>query len=193
MARNAGAADILVWTIRPCHGAMQGTRRHQAGGRAPTAGESFRRRRVYPQWMPTEFSTPSEATRSLPPVREALLQLTPQPTAPRLARRSLRDMLDWAPSELTDRIELLVSELSTNSVIHAGLGGDQTVDVRLTCGEDRVRIEVADPGRRFRAAPVKPKPGALGQRGFYLVSTVSDRWGVEELDQGKTVWFEIDL
>jgi anti-sigma regulatory factor (Ser/Thr protein kinase) len=102
-------------------------------------------------------------------------------------------MLGWAPSEATDRVELLVSELLTNSVIHAGMGGDQTVEVRLTCGGDRVRLEVADPGRRFRAVPVEPRPGALGQWGFYLVSTLSDRWGVQELDQGKTVWFEIDF
>jgi anti-sigma regulatory factor (Ser/Thr protein kinase) len=143
--------------------------------------------------MPSEISVASETSRSWPPVRGALLQLAPHPTAPRLARRSVRDILDWAPSEATDRIELLVSELLTNSVIHAGLDSDQTVDVRLTCGGDRVRLDVADPGHWFRAVAVEPKPGALGQWGFYLVSTLSDRWGVKELDHGKAVWFEIDL
>jgi anti-sigma regulatory factor (Ser/Thr protein kinase) len=122
-----------------------------------------------------------------------MLRLAPHPTAPRLARRSVRDILDWAPPEATDRIELLVSELLTNSVIHARLASDQTVDVHLTCGGDRVRLEVADPGRRFRAVPVEPKPGSLGQWGLYLVNALSDRWGVKELDQGKAVWFEIDL
>jgi anti-sigma regulatory factor (Ser/Thr protein kinase) len=143
--------------------------------------------------MPTELAAPGEATRSPSPFREATLQLTPQPIAARLARHSVRGMLEWAPAEAKDRIELLVSELLTNSVIHASLGGDQTVDVRLTCGGHSIRVEVADPGRPFRAVPVEPRPGTLGHWGFFLVSTLSDRWGVKELDQGKAVWFEIDL
>lgn len=143
--------------------------------------------------MPMEMLAPSSATRSPPPIRKALLQLTLKRTAPRLARHSVRSMLHWVPSEATDRIELLVSELLTNSVIHSGLDGNQTADLRLTCGEDRVRLEVADRGRRFRAVSVEPRPGPLGRWGFHLVNKLSDRWGVSELDQGKSVWFEIDL
>jgi anti-sigma regulatory factor (Ser/Thr protein kinase) len=119
--------------------------------------------------------------------------LTPLPTAPGLGRHSVLGMLDWAPSEARDRIELLVSELLTNSVIHAGLTWDETVDIRLTCGGQSIRVEVADPGRSFRAVPVEPRAGALGQWGVFLVSTLSDRWGLKDLDRGKAVWFEIDL
>jgi anti-sigma regulatory factor (Ser/Thr protein kinase) len=142
--------------------------------------------------MPVGLDLPTEAG-SHPPMRGALLRLSPQVSAPHLARRSVRGILDWAPEEATDRIELLVSELMTNSVLHAGLGRDQTVDVRLTCEADRVRLEVTDPGQRFRADGPRPEPGPEGRWGFYLVDALADRWGVDDLDEGKAVWFEIDL
>jgi hypothetical protein len=45
-----------------------------------------------------------------PPVRSAMLRLAPRPAAARLGRRSVRDVLDWAPSDAIERTELLVSE-----------------------------------------------------------------------------------
>jgi anti-sigma regulatory factor (Ser/Thr protein kinase) len=87
---------------------------------------------------------------------------------------------------------LLVSELLTNSVVHAGLGPNQDVDLRLRCGARAVRVEVADPGVSFEVDPEPPRGRPPGRWGLYLVSRVADRWGLDERGQGKSVWFEID-
>jgi anti-sigma regulatory factor (Ser/Thr protein kinase) len=125
-------------------------------------------------------------------IRGALLRLVPVRAAPGVCRASLRTILMGAPPETVDRVELLVSELVTNSVVHAQLDAEETVDLRLKCSPDTIRVEVSDPGPRF-TPHVKPRPGEPGRLGFYLVDKLSDRWGVDHLDRGKAVWFEMDL
>ena len=125
-------------------------------------------------------------------MRSAQISLAPLPIAPRLGRRSVRDILGWAPVEATDRAELLVSELVTNSVVHAGLRAEEDVDLRIACWRRRVRVEVIDPGPPFEA-DVSLVKGRFGHWGFYLVGCLADRWGVDQRDRGKAVWFEIDL
>ena len=46
---------------------------------------------------------------------------------------------------------------------------------------------------RCDAAPrvVGFDPDALSGRGLALVDAVSDRWGVEDVERGKSVWFEL--
>jgi anti-sigma regulatory factor (Ser/Thr protein kinase) len=94
--------------------------------------------------------------------------------------------------ETIDSVELLVSELLTNSIVHADLRPNQDVDLRLRCGADAVRVEVADPGASFEP-DYDPPRGGPGRWGFYLVSKLADRWGVDDQGAGKAVWFEIDL
>jgi len=56
--------------------------------------------------------------------------------------------------------------------------------------ETCLRIEV------FDGSPISPSfsmldPTALTDRGLMLISDAADRWGVEPLDEGKAVWFEL--
>ena len=84
---------------------------------------------------------------------------------------------------------LLVSELATNALRHAGT--EFEVEVRRT---DRgVRVAVSDDNpRRPREPLVLPGPDAEGGRGLAIVDELADRWGVEGDPPGKTVWFELD-
>ncbi|HEY2429970.1 MAG TPA: SpoIIE family protein phosphatase [Acidimicrobiales bacterium] len=103
-----------------------------------------------------------------------------------LVRRQLhKEGLD----ELGDDAVLVVSELVTNALLHAG-GCDGVTVIPLA---DGVRLEVAD------SRPVPPVLGlaslssldAMTGRGLRLVSSVAARWGAEARGPGKVVWAEV--
>ena len=109
---------------------------------------------------------------------------------PRAARRFVTQALSgWDDDEgdLTDTVTLLVSELVTNAVIHAG--SDVEVMVRLT--STAARIEVTDAS----ASSITPRDATTEEdsgRGLALVGSLAQRWGVRPLPGGgKTVWFEV--
>jgi anti-sigma regulatory factor (Ser/Thr protein kinase) len=110
--------------------------------------------------------------------------------APKRARTALEG-LNGSLAELRQPVRLLVSELVTNAVQHGRSGSDGTVQVRLDCSDERVRIEVRDQGlgfdprRRGRMDPIEEGFGLA------LVEELADRWGVH-VEDGACVWFEID-
>lgn len=87
-------------------------------------------------------------------------------------------------------LELLTSELLANAVLHGP--GDESIGLRLRYCNDRVEIAVTD---RATAPPVvvHAEPTAPSGRGMAIVEAMSSRWGVEQVSQGKSVWFELDL
>jgi anti-sigma regulatory factor (Ser/Thr protein kinase) len=121
------------------------------------------------------------------------LELEPPPVADSIPRA--REALDGlavavGPERLED-LRLVVSELVTNSVRHAGLGAEQQIDLRVDSTDDRIRVEIHDAGPGFE---VPPAPGSLYQEsgwGLYLVSRIADRWGIATDSTGTTVWLEI--
>jgi anti-sigma regulatory factor (Ser/Thr protein kinase) len=120
------------------------------------------------------------------------VRLTPGPDAAAAARRALLHLEPDMNPQLLGEVKLLVTELVTNSVRHAGLdtSGDLQLGVSLDGG--RLRVEVADDGRGFRERErPEPREDRLGGWGLYLVDRISDRWGVER--DGRTrVWLEMD-
>jgi anti-sigma regulatory factor (Ser/Thr protein kinase) len=117
------------------------------------------------------------------------LRLSGDPTAPSRARTALRS-LDRTLGEVRNDVELLVSELITNSVIHAHA---ERVELHATAGADCVRVEVSDPGPGFDRENARRTPSLVGEGGYGLniVDTLSDRWGVT-MDGDSRVWLEID-
>jgi hypothetical protein len=83
---------------------------------------------------------------------------------------------------------LVLSELTTNAMLHAG--GSFTL--RLWYTHDWARIEVQDASARL---PVFPRgvPAArnVSGRGLYMVEVLSNLWGAELRDRGKVVWAEV--
>jgi anti-sigma regulatory factor (Ser/Thr protein kinase) len=91
-----------------------------------------------------------------------------------------------APEETIDRAVLLVSELVTNSVVHAAC----EVRLRVTPGSP-VRVEVHD-GSQERPRVRDRGPLEAGGLGLVVVESVASRWGIEPQSTGKVVWFELD-
>ena len=111
--------------------------------------------------------------------------------APGLARRATREVLAaWRLAHLEEAAILLVSELVTNAVRHAGTGGAPVI-LRLETTGTWLRIEVHDADAR---GPQPRTPTGLDESGFglVLVEAVADKWGVHRTAAGKTVWAELD-
>ncbi|MFK0103716.1 SpoIIE family protein phosphatase [Streptomyces sp. NPDC091217] len=113
--------------------------------------------------------------------------LEPEDAAPGRARRLARRALArWGLEELSDSVELLVSEVVTNAVRYAS----RPVTLRLL-RTDVLRCEVGDDVPqlpRLRQARATDEGG----RGLYLVNRLARRWGATRLSTGKVVWFELN-
>ncbi|MFF6773601.1 SpoIIE family protein phosphatase [Streptomyces sp. NPDC012637] len=112
--------------------------------------------------------------------------LEPEDAAPGRARRLARRALArWDLEDLTDSVELLISEVVTNAVRYA----ERPVTLRLL-KTDVLRCEVGDDSpqlpRQRRARDTDE-----GGRGLFLVNRLARRWGATRLSGGKVVWFEL--
>jgi anti-sigma regulatory factor (Ser/Thr protein kinase) len=112
--------------------------------------------------------------------------------AARCARRAVREELgDALPKRRLADVELLVSELATNSVRHAGCGESDELSMEAAVERDRVRVRLYDRGLGFEPhAPSPPASGSTGGYGLVLLERLSDRWGIQR-DDGFSVWFEV--
>ncbi len=94
----------------------------------------------------------------------------------------------WELGHLSDAGGLALTELVANVVRHVPGRRCSVLFLREPYG---LRVEVADGVVCALHAKV-PDPAAEGGRGLAVVEGVTDRWGVEERRDGKTVWFECD-
>jgi anti-sigma regulatory factor (Ser/Thr protein kinase) len=123
---------------------------------------------------------------------EVSREIVPRRGAAAEARRALEGFKDHLPPEKLEDVRLLVSELVTNSVLHAGISPDEAITVTVTVPTGS-RGEVRDRGPGFESPrQPAPKPDLAGGWGLYIVDKVSDRWGVAPTGS-KSVWFEIEL
>ena len=103
------------------------------------------------------------------------------------ARRFVEEALRrWDCDGLLDTVNLLVSELVTNSVLHAG----SAPDIGVMLKPHAIRIEVSDEGGMLPDVR-QVSTDATSGRGLALVEALSSAWGVEDVRGGKTVWFEV--
>jgi serine phosphatase RsbU (regulator of sigma subunit)/anti-sigma regulatory factor (Ser/Thr protein kinase) len=83
--------------------------------------------------------------------------------------------------------ELIVTELVTNALLHAGL----PATLRISRRGSRVRIEVEDAGRQMPVMGPQNTETMTG-RGLSLVATLADGWGIDPSPGGgKIVWAEL--
>ncbi len=117
------------------------------------------------------------------------LQLPPTRASVGEARRYVGARLgELEATPVAEVATLLTSELVTNAVVHAG----GCVRVRVSVHGSTVRVTVEDPSRE-RPRLRRTTSDAVTGRGLALVASLSDRWGVDDLDDGKAVWFELRL
>jgi anti-sigma regulatory factor (Ser/Thr protein kinase) len=113
------------------------------------------------------------------------------PEAPFAARRFVAGLL--GRHEHGDRVDaddaqLVVSELATNAVMHAGT----PFSVAVRCDGSAIRISVHDCSSTqpvMRDGNIR----AVSGRGLRLIDMVARSWGVEHGPDGKTVWAELPL
>ncbi len=108
------------------------------------------------------------------------------PTAIRRARHFARRVASTLRAE-ADTLELLVSELVTNAVLH----GAPPVSLRIEMLRDRVHVAVADTSPRRPLAGLSRTDGMTG-RGLGIVEALAAGWGVDsQPDGGKVVWADV--
>jgi anti-sigma regulatory factor (Ser/Thr protein kinase) len=127
----------------------------------------------------------------LPLLSRVDLHLMARLTAPTTARRfTARSLVEWQLLRLIAPMSLVVSELVTNSVVHAA----STVDLALSRADGRLQMTVRDRGVGHPVARFEePEDHYLGGRGLLLVEETSRAWGVlPARGEGKTVWAVFD-
>lgn len=156
--------------------------------------------------------------------RQTALDLPPVPASAGAARRFIAEMCErWELPELRDDLLLAVSELVTNSILHARTPISVTVTVAGGIAEVGVRDHdptppvlrppradlvtdldtlshrlpsFEDPYPRHPALVVGAAGSVASGRGLHLLDAVADSWGVASItgDQsGKEVWFAIAI
>ena len=104
-------------------------------------------------------------------------------TVPVARRFVASELYDVLPPDVVADAELVVSELVTNAILHAGTD----IVVRLRIEPPTVRIEVED---LSQVTPVRPIASAQSMtgRGLALVEGLAAELGVDRTPGGKVVW-----
>ncbi|MEV8336692.1 SpoIIE family protein phosphatase [Streptomyces niveus] len=126
-----------------------------------------------------------------PPRRTVLTIAQAEPEQVADARRQLKDLLhDWADEEQVDSAVLMISEMTTNVLVHTDGDAVLIAEAAGERGKRRLRVEVADASDEL---PHKRRPGELASsgRGLVLMEMLADAWGVDPRGEGKSIWFEI--
>lgn len=120
---------------------------------------------------------------------EARVRLLRSPRAAADARRFVEEQLALVgpSSRVIENAKLVGSELVTNAFRH----GTGAIELRLSLGGDRLRLEVIDEGTGNAPSVREQPPDESGGWGLRIVERVSREWGVFE---GTThVWADLEL
>ncbi|WAZ21654.1 SpoIIE family protein phosphatase [Streptomyces cinnabarinus] len=169
-------------------------------GAIPTQREIASRASDAPEDAPVPEVMGAPLNEPVRPRAWSYATLPGSPLAPGSARALVRAALtDWSELGLSgtehhtlrliDDTVLVVSELVTNAVVHAG------TDVELVCraedGTGAIVVEVSDrhPARAPRDGAAEPAHGTPEYgRGLSLVARLAESWGVTYRTGVKTVW-----
>jgi anti-sigma regulatory factor (Ser/Thr protein kinase) len=128
----------------------------------------------------------TDVSRDLQRVR---LHLARSPSAPGEARDAIGGACDrWGLGDLRCRAMLIVSELVTNAIRHAGT--DVEIDAALRDHYLQLRVMDANPAPPVMVAAADASALAESGRGLPVVAHYSDAWGytVNSLGTEKVVW-----
>lgn len=107
------------------------------------------------------------------------------------ARRWTRDILRDSP--LAEDAELIVSELSTNAILHTASGSEHgTFHLAVAVSAQVVALSVTDDGGTGTSPKVEHRDqDAEHGRGLSMVSFLAHRIAVHDSDHGRTVTAEL--
>ncbi len=111
--------------------------------------------------------------------------------SPTVARRWIRGLLEARDVDpvLVDDASLLVSELVTNAMVHAG----GARGLRATFADGVLTLSVTDRSRITPAPRLFSPTDSSGGLGLQIIDQLSSTWGVERKPGGKTVWATLRL
>jgi len=118
------------------------------------------------------------------------LELPAEPHSAKVARDAVAG-LDGHLGAVFGDVVLVISELVTNSVRHAGLGASEPVQLSVRVDGDMVRVAVRDPGPGFKLPAAPSDPAHVGGWGLVLVDQLAEKWGVEHDGDANVVWCEL--
>jgi anti-sigma regulatory factor (Ser/Thr protein kinase) len=121
-------------------------------------------------------------------VFEVVAEFAAEREAPGRARRLVVTALrEWGQDEsLVQDAALVLSELATNAVVHAG----SAFSVAVRAQESVLRVAVQDASPLDAASPERGLIARTGH-GLGLIDVLATRWGVEATASGKVVWAEL--
>ncbi|MEV8037893.1 ATP-binding protein [Streptomyces sp. NPDC086182] len=181
-------------TTRPCSPGDRGPESGDGGASAVSARSAA----SVDGATPVDGASPAGAA-PVPVGRQARrLSLDGESGVVPLARDFARQALyawGWLPAASADRraaaedVLLVVSELVTNACLHAE-GPDE---LRISCDNKVLRIEVSDRGAGQPAPRTPHRAGRPGGHGMFIVQRLCLDWGVLRMPgvAGKTVWAEL--
>lgn len=121
--------------------------------------------------------------------RSASFDFPPVAASIPAARHVVAELLGvWRAPQDHEDAALLVTELVANVVDHARVESEFTVEV--TSSGAWLRIGVVD-GSAVRPVIRELSSESVRGRGLQLVQAIADRWGAEDHEGGKRVWFEL--
>lgn len=180
--RDATTLLVFVTLARDMAAESIGLCAHATAGSATAVAA----RRVLGARVPVYDDRHTALARGAHPVRPGRMHahLPPRVTSPASARSLVGEACRrWGLPELADRARVIVSELVSNAVVHAGTDLDVTVVLRETC----LIIQLRDhDGPLPDRAPATADAG--GGRGLFLVERLATGWGASTTPDGKTVW-----
>jgi anti-sigma regulatory factor (Ser/Thr protein kinase) len=111
------------------------------------------------------------------------------PASVQAARRFIRECVELLGLQTLPTVQLMVSELATNAVLHAKSRFDVIVE---RVSDSAIRVEVRDFGHgipRLLAGSTEAQSG----RGLRIVELLAETWGVENRPggRGKATWFTV--
>ncbi len=88
---------------------------------------------------------------------------------------------------------LVLSELLSNALRHAGPLPGGKLRVAWTLDASSIRVSVRDGGADTRPELGRPTQATIGGRGLRIVEKLSRRWGASSDEEGTTVWARVPV
>jgi anti-sigma regulatory factor (Ser/Thr protein kinase) len=110
--------------------------------------------------------------------------------APSIARGTLDPLQSRLSEDTYYVVQLLVTELITNSLRHAEFSESDAIDIQVDVDDRRTHVAVCDPGGDDLPRLLEQDLESTGGRGLFLVDAMADQWGVRT-NSRTCVWFEL--
>lgn len=122
----------------------------------------------------------------------AMVEIVGGAGAPARARGWVRSCRAGGSIGSEPDVALIVSELVTNSVVHAHADSAQLLRITVARLKDRVRIAVRDSGAETLPHLSEAGDGTAGGLGLRIIDRLCLRWGVVRNGTGTTeVWCDV--